>query len=118
MFVQSVGCSHSHLALELHPHDFPMSALQLPQHLQDTLPMHPKATRKMLKGKPVKITWKIRVREDHDAEKYGEPIREWEWRFVPAKNAPLTKKRKEAQQREKMAVLELSDDSDSDDAGF
>ena len=80
--------------------------------------MHPRAVKKMLKGKPVKITWQIRVREDHDAEKYGEPIREWEWRFVPAKNAPLTKKQKEAQQREKMAVLELSDDSDSDDAGF
>lgn len=81
--------------------------------------MHPRAVKKMLKGKPVKITWKIRVREDHDAEKYGEPIREWEWRFVPAKNAPLTKKQKEAQQREKVAVLELSDDSDSEsDEGF
>lgn len=77
--------------------------------------MHPKAVKKMLKGKPVKITWQIRVREDHDAEKYGEAIEEWEWRFVPAKNAPLTKKEKEAQHREKMVELELSDDSDSDD---
>ena len=81
--------------------------------------MHPKAVKKMLKGKPVKITWKIHVREDHDAEKYGEPIEEWEWRFVPAKNAPLTKKQKEAKHREKMVELELSDDSDSDsDGGF
>ncbi len=81
--------------------------------------MHPRAVKKMLKGKPVKITWQIRVREDHDAEKYGEAIDEWEWRFVPAKNAPLTKKEKEAQHREKMAELELSDDSDSDeDDGF
>ena len=77
--------------------------------------MHPKAVKKMLKGKPVKITWKIHVREDHDAKRFGEPIREWEWRFVPAKNAPLTKKQMEAQRREKMAELELSDDSDSDE---
>ena len=82
--------------------------------------MHPKAVKKMLKGKPVKITWHIRVREDHDAEKYGEAIEEWEWRFVPAKNAPLTKKEKEAQHRQKMAELELSSDSESEDedAGF
>ena len=79
--------------------------------------MHPKAVKKMLKGKPVKITWQIRVREDHDAEKYGDAIEEWEWRFVPAKNAPLTKKEKETQHREKMVELELSDDSDSDE-GF
>jgi hypothetical protein len=80
--------------------------------------MHPKAKKKMLKGKPVKITWKIHVREDHDVEKYGEAIEEWEWRFVPAKNAPLTKKQKEEQHREKMVVLELSSDSESEDEGF
>ena len=81
--------------------------------------MHPRAVKKMLKGKPVKITWRVRVREDHDAEKYGDAIEEWEWRFVPAKNAPLTKKEKEAQHREKMVELELSDDSDSEsDEGF
>ena len=82
--------------------------------------MHPKAVRKMLKGKPVRITREIRVREDHDEEKFGAPIDKWEWRFVPAKNAPLTKKQKEARRRERMAELVLSSDSESDeeDDGF
>lgn len=80
--------------------------------------MHPNAVKKMLKGKPVKITWNIRVREEHDAEKYGEPITSWEWRFIPAKNAPLTKKQKEEQNRSNMAELVLSDDSDSEEDGF
>ena len=85
--------------------------------------MHPKVTKKLKKGKPVKRTRIIHVRKDHDSEKFGEPIREWEWRFVPATCAPLTKKklarRKNVRNQEeetKSQELDLSSDSDTDDA--
>ena len=82
--------------------------------------MHPKAVSKMLKNKPVRITRKIRVREDHDEEKFGAPIEEWEWRFVPAMSAPLTKEEQQTRRRKKIEELVLSSDSESDeeDDGF
>lgn len=86
--------------------------------------MHPKVTKKLKKGKPVKITWRIHVRRDHDSEKFGEPMSEWEWRFVPATYPPLTKeellarrkKRKEEEEtKPKTQELCLSSDSDTED---
>ena len=77
--------------------------------------MHPKAVKKMMKGKTLNITWNIHVRKNHDSEKYGEPITEWEWRFVPAKFEPMTKEEIRARRKKKVQDLVLSDDSDSDD---
>jgi hypothetical protein len=80
--------------------------------------MHPKAVKKLKKGKPLKITWKIHVRKDHDAEKYGDPMTEWEWRFMPATYAPLTKAqlvaRRNKRNETKTQDLDLSSDSESE----
>jgi hypothetical protein len=82
--------------------------------------MHPKAVKKMMKGKSVNIKWRIHVRNDHDAEKFGEPIDEWEWRFVPAKFEYLTKeqlveRRNKLRQESKVQELVLSSDSESEE---
>ena len=82
--------------------------------------MNPKAVKKMMKGKSVNIKWRIHVRKDHDSEKFGEPIKEWEWRFVPAKMEPLTKKqlaerRNKRRDENKSQELVLSSDSESED---
>ena len=60
------------------------------------------------------------VRNDHDAEKFGEPIDEWEWRFVPAKFEYLTKeqlvvRRNKLRQESKPQELVLSSDSESEE---
>ena len=88
--------------------------------------MHPLAVKKLNKGKPVKINWNLRVRRDHDSEKYGEPMTQWEYRFVPANREPMTKeelmkrrkKRKKTAEPRDLVLSSDSEDEDEDDLDF
>ncbi|MAZ45568.1 MAG: hypothetical protein CMD74_02545 [Gammaproteobacteria bacterium] len=79
--------------------------------------MHPTAVKKWLKGKSVNLTRKIRVRANHDEEKFGKAIEQWIWRLVPANTEPLTKKQLEERRRSRVPELVLSSDSESDEEG-